>query len=66
MTTLAICENGHLVSFSVVTASVRTHLFEDGRVDIMDDMNRHDSERLRQLIVNHARYTGSTRARSVP
>jgi len=35
MTTLAICENGHLVSFSVVTASVRTHLFEDGRVDIM-------------------------------
>jgi glutamate synthase (NADPH) large chain len=36
-----------------------------GRVDIMDDMSRHDSERLRQLIVNHARYTGSGRAREI-
>ncbi|MGD0721176.1 MAG: glutamate synthase-related protein, partial [Roseiarcus sp.] len=36
-----------------------------GRVDIMDDMSRHDSERLRQLIANHARYTGSTRARAI-
>ena len=36
-----------------------------GRVDVMGDMNRHDSERLRQLIVNHARYTGSSRAREI-
>jgi len=36
-----------------------------GRVDIMGDMNRHDSERLRQLIANHARYTSSTRAREI-
>ncbi|MGA2793279.1 MAG: glutamate synthase large subunit [Roseiarcus sp.] len=36
-----------------------------GRVDIMGDMNRHDSERLRQLIVNHARYTSSSRAREI-
>ncbi|HMK90842.1 MAG TPA: glutamate synthase-related protein, partial [Methylocystis sp.] len=36
-----------------------------GRVDIMDDMTRFDAERLRQLIANHARYTGSTRAREI-
>ena len=36
-----------------------------GRVDIMGDMNRHDSERLRQLIANHARYTSSARAREI-
>ena len=36
-----------------------------GRVDIMGDMGRHDAERLKQLIVNHARHTGSTRAREI-
>ena len=36
-----------------------------GRVDVMGDMSRHDGERLHQLIVNHARYTGSTRAREI-
>jgi glutamate synthase (NADPH/NADH) large chain len=36
-----------------------------GRVDVMGDMSRHDSERLHQLIVNHSRYTGSTRAREI-
>jgi len=36
-----------------------------GRVDVMGDMSRHDAERLHQLIVNHARYTGSTRAREI-
>ena len=36
-----------------------------GRVDVMGDMTRHDAERLHQLIVNHARYTGSTRAREI-
>ena len=37
-----------------------------GRVDVMGDMSRFDAERLHQLIVNHARYTGSTRARQYP
>jgi len=36
-----------------------------GRVDVMGDMTRFDAERLRQLIANHLRYTGSTRAREI-
>jgi len=36
-----------------------------GRVDVMTDMTRFDAERLRQLIENHADYTGSTRAREI-
>jgi glutamate synthase (NADPH/NADH) large chain len=36
-----------------------------GRVDIMSDMTRFDAERLRQLIENHLKYTGSTRARDI-
>jgi glutamate synthase (NADPH) large chain len=36
-----------------------------GRVDVMRDMSRFDAERLHQLIANHARYTGSTRARQI-
>jgi len=36
-----------------------------GRVDVMHDMSRFDAERLHQLIANHARYTGSTRARRI-
>ena len=36
-----------------------------GRVDVMRDMSRFDAERLRQLVVNHARATGSVRARRV-
>ena len=36
-----------------------------GRVDVMHDMSRFDAERLHQLIVNHARATGSTRARRI-
>jgi glutamate synthase (NADPH/NADH) large chain len=31
----------------------------------MWDMTRFDAERLRQLIQNHLRYTGSTRAREI-
>jgi glutamate synthase (NADPH) large chain len=34
-----------------------------GRVDVMSDMSRFDGERLHQLIANHARVTGSLRAR---
>jgi glutamate synthase (NADPH/NADH) large chain len=36
-----------------------------GRVDVMGDMTRFDAERLRQLITNHWRYTGSSRAREI-
>jgi glutamate synthase (NADPH/NADH) large chain len=36
-----------------------------GRVDVMSDMSRFDAERLHQLIANHARYTGSNRARAI-
>ncbi len=36
-----------------------------GRVDVMSDMTRFDGERLRQLISNHLRYTGSSRAREI-
>ncbi len=36
-----------------------------GRVDVMRDMSRFDAERLRQLIVNHARATESARARRI-
>jgi glutamate synthase (NADPH) large chain len=36
-----------------------------GLVDVMHDMTRFDAERLRQLIENHRRYTGSERARRI-
>jgi glutamate synthase (NADPH/NADH) large chain len=36
-----------------------------GRVDVMSDMTRFDAERLHQLIVNHVRYTGSTRGQEI-
>ena len=36
-----------------------------GRVDVMSDMSRFDGERLHQLVVNHARATGSERARHI-
>ncbi len=36
-----------------------------GLVDVMADMTRFDSERLHQLVINHARYTGSARAKEI-
>ncbi len=36
-----------------------------GRVDVSKDMTRYDDERLRQLITNHHRYTGSSRAKLI-
>ena len=36
-----------------------------GRVDVLADMTGHDAERLHQLIANHLRYTGSTRAKEI-
>jgi len=42
-----------------------TDLETHGLVDVMSDMTRHDSERLRQLIENHLHYTDSARARTI-
>ncbi len=36
-----------------------------GRVDVMSDMTRFDAERLRQMIRDHVRYTGSKRGREI-
>jgi glutamate synthase (NADPH/NADH) large chain len=36
-----------------------------GRVDVMSDLGTKDAERLRLLISNHARYTGSRRAAEI-
>jgi glutamate synthase (NADPH/NADH) large chain len=36
-----------------------------GLVDVLSDMTRFDAERLHQLVSNHARYTGSTRAQEI-
>jgi glutamate synthase (NADPH/NADH) large chain len=36
-----------------------------GRVDVMSDLTTKDAERLRMLIANHARYTGSKRAAEI-
>jgi glutamate synthase (NADPH/NADH) large chain len=43
------------------TADLGSH----GRVDVMADLTRFDAERLRHLISNHARYTGSKRAAEI-
>ncbi len=40
-------------------------LAHKGRVDVSSDMTRYDEERLHQLISNHLRYTGSTRAKNI-
>ncbi|MDF1633764.1 glutamate synthase large subunit [Mycoplana sp. MJR14] len=40
-------------------------LMHKGRVDVSGDMNRHDEERLYQLISNHLHYTGSKRAKDI-
>ena len=36
-----------------------------GRVDVMSDMTRFDADRLRQLIENHVKWTGSTRGAEI-
>ncbi len=40
-------------------------LMHKGRVDVSEDMTRHDEERLYQLISNHMHYTGSKRAKEI-
>jgi glutamate synthase (NADPH/NADH) large chain len=36
-----------------------------GRVEVLTDMSRHDTQRLHLLITRHARFTGSTRAATI-
>lgn len=36
-----------------------------GRVDLSADMTRHDDERLRLVLENHVKYTGSTKAQNI-
>jgi glutamate synthase (NADPH/NADH) large chain len=36
-----------------------------GRVDVMADLTNFDAQRLHRLISNHARYTGSQRAKQI-
>ncbi|MEA2989002.1 MAG: glutamate synthase large chain, partial [Alphaproteobacteria bacterium] len=40
-------------------------LESQGRVDVLEDMTRHDVERLHLLIARHAEFTGSARARDI-
>ncbi|WP_176082850.1 glutamate synthase large subunit [Martelella sp. HB161492] len=40
-------------------------LMHKGRVDVSEDMTRHDEERLVQLISKHLHYTGSARAKAI-
>ncbi len=40
-------------------------LAHKGRVDVSSNMNRHDDERLYQLVSNHLHYTGSARAKEL-
>jgi glutamate synthase (NADPH/NADH) large chain len=43
----------------------KNDLTSHGMVDIMDDLTGKDAERLRKLIADHARYTGSKRAEEI-
>ncbi len=43
----------------------RSDIEAHGLVDVQSDMTRHDAERLRQLIQNHAHYTNSTHAQRI-
>ena len=40
-------------------------IMHKGRVDVSEDMTRHDEERLYQMISNHLHYTGSERAKEI-
>ena len=43
----------------------RNDLETSGRIDILTDMTQFDAERLRYLIGQHVRFTGSTRAQDI-
>jgi glutamate synthase (NADPH/NADH) large chain len=54
-------EDANLEQHGHQCGDLETH----GRVDIMRDMTRFDSQRLHALIENHVRYTGSRRAKQI-
>ncbi|MEI8207915.1 MAG: glutamate synthase large subunit [Methylococcales bacterium] len=54
-------EDENLEFFAHQGGDLETH----GRVNIMSDMTRHDARRLKHLIENHKRYTGSQRAQHI-
>ena len=54
-------EDENLELFAHQGGDLETH----GRVNIMSDMTRHDAQRLKHLIENHKRYTGSQRAQQI-
>ena len=54
-------EDENLELFAHQGGDLETH----GRVNIMSDMTRHDAQRLKHLIENHKRYTGSQRAQHI-
>ena len=56
-----LTESDRMERLSRPGVDLETH----GLVDVMSDMTRFDSERLRQLIENHMHYTGSVRAKAL-
>jgi glutamate synthase (NADPH/NADH) large chain len=42
-----------------------TDLHNHGLVDVTSQMDRHDAERVKELLTRHHRYTGSTRAKAI-
>jgi glutamate synthase (NADPH/NADH) large chain len=49
---------------AIAESEYNAQLETSGRIDI-DDLSSGDAERLRKLIENHARYTGSRRAAAI-
>jgi glutamate synthase (NADPH) large chain len=65
---MAMVELEHVPEEDDILEKLHHHggdLMHKGRVDVSDDMTRHDEERLFQLITNHMHYTGSTRAKDI-
>jgi glutamate synthase (NADPH/NADH) large chain len=56
-----LAESERMERLSRSGVDLETH----GLVDVMSDMTRFDSERLKQLIENHMHYTGSRRAQAL-
>lgn len=56
-----LAENERAERMTRAGADLEAH----GLVDVMSDMTRFDSERLKQLIENHMHYTGSTTAKEL-
>jgi glutamate synthase (NADPH/NADH) large chain len=65
---LAMVDLEPVVEEEQLMRSIHHHggdLDHKGRVDVSSDMTRFDEERLKQLIISHMHYTGSTRAKEI-